>query len=96
MVTLVASHSFKTAEEALDNIMDIKDNKISSQLKNFLTTNLPATKSSKKQKFLLGITDANMGREIFEQTGFTATTSESIKELLRGIRTHFVKIVKSK
>lgn len=63
-------------------------------LKNFLTTSLPATKSSKKQKFLLGIQDANMGREIFEETGITATTSDSVKELLRGIRTHFVKIMK--
>jgi hypothetical protein len=37
-----------------------------------------------------------MGREIFEETGITATTSDSVKELLRGIRTHFVKIMKSK
>lgn len=35
-----------------------------------------------------------MGREIFEETGITATTSDSVKELLRGIRTHFVKIMK--
>ena len=96
MVKLSASHSFKTAEEALENIMAISQNKVTPTLKNFLTTSLPATKSSKKQKFLLGIADANMGREIFEETGITATTNDSIRELIRGIRTHFVKIMKSK
>jgi len=35
-----------------------------------------------------------MGREIFEETGITATTNDSIRELIRGIRTHFVKIMK--
>lgn len=96
MVKLSSSHSFKTAEEALENIMAISQNKVTPVLKNFLTTSLPATKSSKKQKFLLGIADASMGREIFEETGITATTNDSIRELVRGIRTHFVKIMKSK
>jgi nucleolar protein 56 len=31
---------------------------------------------------------------IFAQTGFTATFNDSIAELNRGIRTHFVKIMK--
>ena len=95
MVKLSASYSFKTAEEALENIMAISQNKVTPAMKNFLTTSLPATKSSKKQKFLLGIADPNMGREIFEETGITATTNDSVRELMRGIRTHFVKIMKS-
>jgi nucleolar protein 56 len=94
MVKLSASYSFKTAEEALENIMAISQNKVTPAMKNFLTTSLPATKSSKKQKFLLGIADPNMGREIFEETGITATTNDSVRELMRGIRTHFVKIMK--
>jgi len=94
MVKLSASYSFKTAEEALENIMAISQNKVTPAMKNFLTTSLPATKSSKKQKFLLGIADANIGREIFEETGITATTNDSVRELMRGIRTHFVKIMK--
>ena len=62
---LVGSHPFKTAEEALDNIKAIGAPKITSTLKNFLTTYLPATKSSKKQKFALGISDAKLGPELF-------------------------------
>ena len=54
MVKLSAYQPFKTAEEALENIMTIKDNKVTETLKNFLASKLPATKSSKKQKFLLG------------------------------------------
>ena len=63
-------------------------------LKNFLISNLPATKSSKKQKFLLGIADPKLGQEIFSETGFTASFNESIEELMRGIRAHLPKLLK--
>jgi nucleolar protein 56 len=63
-------------------------------LKSFLTTNLPATKSSKKQKFLLGIAEPKLGSEIFNETGITASFNESIEELLRGIRAHLPKLLK--
>jgi nucleolar protein 56 len=61
MIKLAAFQPFQTAEEALENITDITLNKVNDTLKNFLTTNLPATKSSKKQKFLLGVGDPKMG-----------------------------------
>lgn len=61
MVKFAAFQPFQTAEEALENITAIAENKCTNTLKAFLTTNLPATKSSKKQKFLLGIADPKMG-----------------------------------
>jgi len=61
MVKLSAYQPFTTAEQALEQITAIGQNKVTSELKNFLTTHLPATKSSKKQKFLLGIIDPKMG-----------------------------------
>ena len=94
-VTIAAYQPFKTAEEALENIQAVAHNKVSSTLKNFLTTHLPATKSSKKQKFALGISDARLGQSIFEETGITASFNETVVELIRGIRTHFAKIIKS-
>jgi len=94
MIKLAAYQPFTTAEEALENIKSVASNQVSDTLKSFLTTHLPATKSSKKQKFLLGIADPKMGQEIFAQTGFTATYNDSVAELNRGIRTHFVKIMK--
>jgi nucleolar protein 56 len=63
MVKLAAYQPFTTAEEALSNITDVAACKVSNTLKSFLTTHLPATKSSKKQKFLLGIADPKMGQE---------------------------------
>ena len=61
MVKLAAYQPFTTAEEALDNITAIAQNKVTNTLKTFLQSHLPATKSSKKQKFLLGICDPKMG-----------------------------------
>ena len=63
MVKLAAYQPFTTAEEALENINSIAHNKVTDTLKKFLTTHLPSTKSSKKQKFLLGIVDPKMGQE---------------------------------
>jgi len=48
MVKLEAWKAFSTAEEALENITAIAENRCSDTLKSFLTTSLPATKSSKK------------------------------------------------
>jgi nucleolar protein 56 len=93
MVKIAAYVPFKTAEEALENIQAIAHNKVSATLKNFLTTHLPSTKSSKKQKFALGICDPRLGQEIFSETGITASYNETTTELQRGIRTHFAKII---
>ena len=96
MVTLVAYQPFTTAEEALENITIIASAKVPNTLKQFLTTHLPATKSSKKQKFALGISDPKLGQEIFSETGITGSYNETTIELMRGIRAHFNKIIKSK
>lgn len=96
MVTLVAYQPFTTAEEALENITTLAAAKVPNTLKNFLTTHLPSTKSSKKQKFALGISDPKLGNEIFNDTGITASYNDTTTELMRGIRTHFNKIIKSK
>ena len=93
---LVGSHPFKTAEEALENIQAIGAPKVTATLKNFLTTYLPATKSSKKQKFALGISDAKLGPEIFTETGITAIHNETTMEMIRGIRNHYTKLINSK
>ena len=61
MMKLASYQPFTTAEEALENITAISQNKITGTLKQFLTTHLPATKSSKKQKFMLGVADPHMG-----------------------------------
>ena len=96
MTKLVGSHPFKTAEEALENIMAIGVPKVTSTLKNFLATYLPASKSSKKQKFALGISDAKLGPELFIDTGITAIHNDTTMEMIRGIRMHYTKLLNSK
>lgn len=96
MVSMVAYQPFSTAEEALENIQAVASTKVSPLLSQFLTSKLPATKSSKKQKFALGISDPKLGQEIFGETGITASYNETTTELLRGIRMHFTKMIKSK
>jgi len=96
MIKIEAYQPFKTAEEALENQQAIAANVVSPALKAFLTTHLPATKSSKKQKFALGICDPHMGQAIFTETGITASFNETVVELFRGIRLHLTKIIKSK
>lgn len=90
---LVGSHAYKTAEEALENIQAIAAPRVTETLKNFLTTYLPATKSSKKQKFALGISDSKLGPELFSETGITAIHNDTTTEMMRGIRTHYAKLV---
>jgi nucleolar protein 56 len=96
MVKIAAYQPFTTAEEALENITTLAGAKVPNTLKNFLTTHLPSTKTSKKQKFALGISDPKLGQEIFSETGITASYNETVVELMRGIRAHFNKIIKSK
>ena len=93
---LVGSHPFKTAEEALENIKAIGAPKVTECLKNFLTTYLPKSKSSKKQKFALGISDAKLGPELFSETGITAIHNDTTLEMMRGIRMHYAKLIDSK
>jgi len=47
-IKLEAFCPFTTAEEALENIQAIAAGKVSPMLTNFLTTNLPKSKSAKK------------------------------------------------
>lgn len=51
-------------------------------------------KSSKKQKFQLGISEVKLGHDITQETGITGSYNETITELVRGCRLHFNKILK--
>ena len=82
--------------QTLENIKAIGSPQVTSTLKNFLVKNLPATKSSKKQKFALGISDAKLGPELFADTGITAVHNDTTMELMRGIRLHYAKVIDSK
>lgn len=85
MLNLVSFSPFKGAAEALENANDISEGIVSDYLKEFLDMNLP--KGSKKAKVTLGISDKNLGQGIKENFPHVEpVASESIQDLLRGIR----------
>jgi len=88
MVTLHAWTPFSTAEEALEQVNAIGANTTTELLINFLETNLPKS----KKKYQLGVYDAELGKELSAQ--FSITHGQTVKELLRGCRMHFQRLVK--
>merc|ERR1719382_672296 len=58
-------------------------------LVNFLEMNLPKS----KKKYQLGVYDPELGKEL--NTQFSVTHGQSVRELLRGCRAHFHKLVKA-
>jgi len=88
MVTLHAWTPFQTAEEALNEVNAVAGNAPTEMLTNFLETNLPKS----KKKYHLGVYDAELGKELSAQ--FSITHGQTVRELLRGCRMHFSRLVK--
>ncbi|OII72426.1 uncharacterized protein cubi_00421 [Cryptosporidium ubiquitum] len=81
---------FQTAEMALENMKEIQNGNATEELKTFLIQNLP----KKVKKYNLGVGDASLGKTLSDQ-GYPVVIDKNISELLRGIRIHFTRIVKS-
>lgn len=61
----------------------------------FLGSNLPKAKKDKKDaKFVLGVVDTKLGGALSESVGYKCRNDETVLELMRGIRLHFVHFVK--
>eukprot|EP00931_Biecheleriopsis_adriatica_P108150 TRINITY_DN8248_c0_g2_i1.p1 TRINITY_DN8248_c0_g2~~TRINITY_DN8248_c0_g2_i1.p1 ORF type:complete len:506 (-),score=161.95 TRINITY_DN8248_c0_g2_i1:65-1534(-) len=88
MVTLHAWTPFKDAEDALAQANAIAAGTPTEELVNFLEMNLP----KKKKGYQLGVYDAELGKELSQQ--FSVTHGQAVKELLRGCRMHFGRLVK--
>jgi len=91
VVSLSAFLPFKSAVDALTNANSISEGIPTDELRNFITTNLP----KKLKKFVLGVSDAKLGGALSEQlNGLKVSHIGVVPEILRGIRTHFAKLVK--
>lgn len=86
---------FSTAAQALENANDISEGIVSEFLKSLLELNLP--KASKKHKVVLGVSDRTLAGSI--KAAFpgleleTGDSSETVGDLLRGIRLHAEKLL---
>ena len=99
MVQLVSFAPFQGAQQALENANDVSEGIMSDYLKTVLEANLPKTGKKEKKKVVLGVGDGNLAGNI--KSSFpgveveTPTTSEECADLLRGLRLHAEKLVKS-
>jgi len=97
MVKVVNFSPYRGAAEALENINLVSEGVLSEYLRSVLELNLP--KPSKKKKIVLGVSDKNLAGSI--KASFpgveceTGETSEVVADLLRGIRLHAPKLLKS-
>merc|ERR1711936_139244 len=91
VVSLAAFNPFKSAIDALTNANSISEGIATDDLRNFISMNLP----KKLKKFVLGVSDAKLGGALTEQlNGLKVSHIGVVPEILRGIRTHFNKLVK--
>lgn len=89
MVALVAWTGFTEAEQALEQTNAIAAGTATEMLNNFLEMHLP----KKKKAYQLGVYDPELGKELSER--FSITHGQNVKEMLRGCRAHFPRLVKN-
>jgi len=89
MVVLAAWTPFVDAESALTEANAIASGAPTEMLTNFLEMNLP----KKKKAYQLGVYDSELGKELSAQ--FSITHGQNVKELMRGCRAHFHRLVKN-
>jgi nucleolar protein 56 len=89
IVSLAAWSPFVDAEQALEQVNGIAGGIVTPMLTNFLEMNLP----KKKKLYQLGVYDAELGKEL--SNSFPITHGTIVREILRGCRAHFPKLVKN-
>ncbi|KAK5689382.1 Nucleolar protein 56 [Elasticomyces elasticus] len=99
MVQLVSFAPFQGASQALENANDVSEGIMSDYLRTVLESNLPKVGKKEKKKITLGVSDKNLAGSV--KAGFpgieceTGETSELVGDLLRGLRMHSEKLLKS-
>lgn len=92
IVKMTAFSPFSTAENALENINSVSEHDVSPDLSAFLEANLQ--KGKKSAKHPLGVIEPTLATAIQENLEITCRSDETVRELIRAIRVHFVKFVK--
>ncbi|KNC80278.1 nucleolar protein 56 [Sphaeroforma arctica JP610] len=90
---LKAFAPFRSAIEALENINCISEGILHDYLRDFLEANLPKAKAGKKAKYTLGIADSKLGTQLSETLNVQCEGGDLTKEIIRGIRLHFEKMI---
>ncbi|KZT09171.1 Nop-domain-containing protein [Laetiporus sulphureus 93-53] len=91
MVTLVSFSPFRSAAHALENMNDVSEGILNDYLKSLLELNL--SKPSKKSSVKLAIWDPVLASSIKAALNIECDTSETSKDIIRGIRQHAGKLL---
>ena len=90
---LKAFFPFDSAPVTLNNAFKVAQGKVTEELTNFLSENLPLVK--KKEKVILGVNDNKLAGAISEALGIQTISSKVVLELVRGFRAHFIQFLKN-
>lgn len=95
-IKLKAFQPFECAQDALENANAISEHAMAGSLHNFLEMNLPKVKkSSKTPAFAVGVIDPGLATAISEGLpGVVCRSDDTVREILRGCRTHLNRFVK--
>uniref|UniRef100_A0A2L2YA35 Nucleolar protein 56 n=1 Tax=Parasteatoda tepidariorum TaxID=114398 RepID=A0A2L2YA35_PARTP len=94
VVFLVAFQKFETWREGLENLKCVSTGSLHKDLQLFLENNVPKSKKS-TQRVMLGVQDPALATEIKDTLGLNCSSSGAVTEIIRGIRMHFRKLMKS-
>ena len=102
LVKLRAFQPFPSAEAALQNINDVSEGVVSDDLRTFLEANAPAAPAAKAKggsaakapSFVIGVAEPKIGAAIQDALGLPCNSSDTIAEIMRGIRVHLPHFVK--
>jgi len=102
-VKLKSFQPFSTAEEALENMNAISEHAVTETLLTFLEMNVPKSTGKKKSsgdvKVQIGVVDPSLATAISEgmeqrKRSISCRSDDTIREIIRGCRLHFPKLVK--
>jgi len=102
-VKLKSFQPFSSAEEALENINAISEHAATETLLTFLEMNIPKSSGKKKSsgdvKVQIGVVDPSLATAISEgmeqrKRSISCRSDDTIREIIRGCRLHFSKLVK--
>jgi len=101
IMKLKAFSPFTNAEAALQNLNAVKNNEVSEDLSNFISSNIKKKKGmlitgKLMQGHNLAVQDKNLAQQVASTFGIECQTNEVIFELFRGIRSHFAAYIKQK
>lgn len=89
-VKLKSFSPFESAQVALENANAISEHAMSAALHNFLEMNLP----KKSKTFSLGVIDPGLATAISDGLGVSCRSDDTVREILRGCRSHLETYVK--